>query len=128
MRCPHCPLQGGRCRGEELRRLCTLVDPEALGYDPRYLSRLSPDADPPAYPSLARQAVNLAGAVASHVASGLAEASESEKARRLAVCRACPSFDATESRCRECGCYMEAKAGWESGTCPLGKWDAGTER
>lgn len=78
--------------------------------------------EPPAYPSLARQAVNLAGSLASHAVNGLATVSEEEKARRLAICRRCPSYDPCQARCRECGCYMDAKAAWESEACPLGKW------
>lgn len=60
--------------------------------------------------------------------------SEAEKKVRLAVCAACPEFDAEERRCTRCGCFMDVKAGSltnrnperalriEITHCPLGKW------
>lgn len=44
------------------------------------------------------------------------------KQERLAICRSCESFDNGFSTCRECGCYMPAKATFAAIECPLGKW------
>lgn len=73
-------------------------------------------------PPLAKQAAGFATALAKHAASGFALAGEDEHGRRLAICQSCPSFSPRDSRCMECGCYMETKASWESAACPLGKW------
>lgn len=73
----------------------------------------------PAYPSLATQAGNAIGAASRFVASGLAVAEAAERDRRLAICRACPEFDAGQGRCKICGCYMSFKARLLSERCPL---------
>lgn len=46
-----------------------------------------------------------------------------EGGRRLAICEACPSFDTTSNRCRECGCVMSLKSQLVASTCPLNKWE-----
>lgn len=46
-----------------------------------------------------------------------------EGGRRLAICEACPSFDTSSSRCRECGCVMSLKSQLVASTCPLNKWE-----
>ena len=44
---------------------------------------------------------------------------------RYATCKACPFFDAESKRCKDCGCFMEAKT-WVGGNpdtlCPQKKW------
>jgi hypothetical protein len=36
-RCSHCPVgEGSRCKGQEIRRLCELVDPTSAAYNPAY--------------------------------------------------------------------------------------------
>lgn len=97
-------------------------DPVVRAHARNRLAAMGPE---PEYPSLGRRALNLAGAVASHVASGLAVVDDGEKVRRIGICRSCPSYAAAEGRCLECGCYMEIKARWESGDCPSGRWTAG---
>jgi hypothetical protein len=91
--------------------------PESLpGPDP---ADWVPSADappPPAPPSLARQALNFAGAVARHVAHGMPTVDDAEKARRLAICRECEHFDA--GRCRLCGCFMAIKSAMALEKCP----------
>lgn len=45
---------------------------------------------------------------------------------RMATCKACPFYNADQSRCSECGCFMEAKT-WVGGDpnmlCPKQKWE-----
>ena len=44
---------------------------------------------------------------------------------RYDTCKACPFFDAESKRCKDCGCFMEAKT-WVGGDpnmlCPQKKW------
>lgn len=53
-RCPHCPRGGLPCRGEEVGRLCQLVNPEHAAFNPAYREVLEPagfEADDPDNPS-----------------------------------------------------------------------------
>ncbi len=47
------------------------------------------------------------------------------RAERMTTCKACPAFDHDSKRCKQCGCFMEAKT-WVGGNpdtlCPLKKW------
>lgn len=49
----------------------------------------------------------------------------SVREERYATCRTCPAFNPKSKRCKECGCFMEAKT-WVGGDpkklCPLQKW------
>jgi hypothetical protein len=42
MKCSHCPIKE-QCRGEEIARLCDLVDPRHRDYKPGYASILAQD-------------------------------------------------------------------------------------
>ena len=58
-RCPHCPAEeGARCKGQEIRRLCELVDPTSAAYNPAYVSLLVQAADAGERPS-ARETLAL---------------------------------------------------------------------
>lgn len=77
-------------------------------------------------PSVRRMVAGL-GEAAVGVAVGLATGQgatvdEEVKQRRLSICSLCSRFDAKRSRCRECGCFMEIKAGLASAACILGRW------
>ena len=41
---------------------------------------------------------------------------------RLAVCKTCPEYIELTRQCRECGCFLPAKAAVSSMDCPLDKW------
>ena len=47
---------------------------------------------------------------------------ESVRQQRLLVCQSCESFSNRLNSCRECGCYMPAKASFAQTECPQGKW------
>ena len=71
---------------------------------------------------------NYAKAIATHVASGGALASDEEIGRRLEVCQLCPQRTGG-NRCSVCGCYLdegpdgrEGKALWLESECPIGRW------
>jgi hypothetical protein len=41
---------------------------------------------------------------------------------RLDTCRSCDSFQKHLRMCKECGCFMPAKARALNSTCPRNKW------
>lgn len=51
---------------------------------------------------------------------GASKASEGLAKARLAACATCPFYAA--GFCRQCGCYMPAKAYIEQAKCPKGNW------
>lgn len=83
---------------------------------------------PPRLPSPARLAVNFARAAARRAEAFLhgrpADVPAAERQRRLAVCAQCPLLLATVRRCRhrDCGCWVDEKAGWATEECPEDCW------
>ena len=135
--CPLCTHQTpDQCPGRSHRALCrhlecrpdlwaakiaSLPPSEA---EPKDLSDLGPCPEP-SLPSLLTQAANLAGAVARHVAAGRPQASPEVVEARLAICRVCDHYRASDGRCggkQGCGCYVSIKASWEDQRCPLNRW------
>ena len=102
--------------------MCNAIDPSHPDCDPAYKR----DAQP-VYPSLATMAANAvaaAGRVAAAFASGQpVKVSAEVYEARLATCRACEAYDATQARCTKCGCGG-LKLGLATEKCPLGKWKA----
>jgi glycosyltransferase involved in cell wall biosynthesis len=82
----------------------------------------------PELPPLASRAANYARAQVRHTLDGRAKADDATVAARLAICGGCDRLRASDRRCAECGCPVEAKAAWRSEACPLGKWGATDER
>lgn len=85
-----------------------------------------PAPKPPAYPPLARQALNSAKA-AGRVVKAIAkrepvQVSGEEQARRLAICHACEHYDSSQDRCRKCGCRVNWKARLATEHCPINLW------
>lgn len=82
--------------------------------------------DKPELPGTITMAVNLAKAVAAHVADGAKHVSTEQMQTRLEICSLCPQLkpgaDAEKDRCAACGCFLAEKAAWRSTTCPIGKW------
>jgi hypothetical protein len=72
------------------------------------------------FPPWAKQAWNLAAAVADWLAAGGHGIDRPQYEARLARCDACPNRDA--HRCRVCGCYVRGKAAMPTESCPLGLW------
>ena len=77
-------------------------------------------------PSLPRMALNLAGAVAGHLADGLKERSMEKQFEYLSICKVCDQMIIKDEKWRctnvSCGCFIETKVKWESAHCPIGKW------
>ena len=61
---------------------------------------------------ITKNAVNGDVLVASEVKQG-----------RLEICSKCDSFKSLTRQCRECGCFMDLKAGLKDMTCYKGKWN-----
>jgi hypothetical protein len=71
---------------------------------------------------------NYATSTAEWIKNGMQPVSETAYEERQAICRGCDRFRSEDSRCAECGCYIDIKAArlttpGES-DCPLGKWPA----
>jgi len=45
---------------------------------------------------------------------------EEEQQERLSICKMCESL--RQNRCRQCGCYMNAKVKFTASQCPIQKW------
>jgi hypothetical protein len=80
----------------------------------------SSQAETASFPSLHRQAWNLARALADFVADGCTTVSRQEYEARLAVCDACDQRHG--NRCLVCGCRLALKARGRAFQCPLAKW------
>lgn len=56
--------------------------------------------------------------------------SEQVKQERLTICKSCDRYSSALRTCKECGCYMPAKAMFAATNCPINKWqeaEAGTD-
>ena len=74
-------------------------------------------------PSIGKMAKGLLKTAGQAVRHGKVSAEIREE--RYNTCKACPFFDAESKRCKDCGCFMEAKT-WVGGNpdilCPQQKW------
>lgn len=77
-------------------------------------------------PGLFSQAANFITSAVGHALEGFPATPEAERERRLSICRACPEFEPNAARCKQCGCFMNTKAGWLDARCPLNKWVVAT--
>jgi hypothetical protein len=79
------------------------------------------------YPSMGKQASSLAKFTFQIIKKALhSEAlfvSDKVYNERLDVCKSCDYFDPEQTRCRQCGCYLEQKARFALDSCPINKWD-----
>ncbi|HRJ73116.1 MAG TPA: DUF6171 family protein [Terrimicrobiaceae bacterium] len=78
-------------------------------------------------PPRGTQIRSFAGAVVAECGAALAgepSITGDQKADRLAVCEGCEFFVTADRRCSQCGCWMDAKAGFRSAVCPENKWPA----
>jgi hypothetical protein len=67
-----------------------------------------------------KEVFNLTSSLFNHAANKFKKADEIIKNERLSICYNCDKFE--NSKCKECGCYLEIKASWDSEKCPLNKW------
>ena len=121
-----------RTKHERYRTLCADDHPDREIHRARVTAKASgPAPSPAAYPSLFRQAANLAGAAGRVVAAAAKGepvlASPEVRAERTAICAACEFHDAAKNRCTKCGC-TGAKLHLAPMQCPLTppRWKAVT--
>ncbi len=81
-----------------------------------------PIANKTSGPTLAEKIINLTVAGLKHVANGLKNVSDEEKAKIMEICSGCEVLNKNDNSCGNCGCFVSVKAAWESEKCPLGKW------
>jgi hypothetical protein len=78
------------------------------------------------YPSLPEQGKNLAKfafeVVKNAMQSEALFVSDEVKESRLEACRSCEWYDASQGRCKHCGCFLEHKARFALDSCPIDKW------
>jgi hypothetical protein len=78
------------------------------------------------YPSLPEQGKNLAKfafeVVKSAMQSEALFVSDEVRESRLEMCRSCEYYDASQVRCKHCGCFLEHKARFALDSCPIDKW------
>jgi hypothetical protein len=79
------------------------------------------------YPSLSEQAKNLTQFVSDvtkdAINSGSLFASKEVQQERLSICHKCEYYDPNQERCKHCGCFLEHKTKFSSGSCPINKWE-----
>jgi hypothetical protein len=74
------------------------------------------------YPSIGQQAKNLIQSVGNVVKNPYI-VSDEVKQERLNICSLCEHHDYVMNRCRECGCFLNAKVIFAGNSCPIGKWN-----
>ena len=74
-------------------------------------------------PSAGKMAKGLLKTAGQAIRNG--KVSQEIREERYDMCKSCPFFDAESKRCKDCGCFMEAKT-WVGGDpdtlCPQKKW------
>lgn len=103
-----------------------------LGPTPNGAAPVPIDAESPkpTYPSLARQGVNFARALAKWAAEGAETRTAEEINELLVICQNCPSkaYDPKGEACMLCGCPVKAAGAWrnklamKTEKCPKGHW------
>jgi len=90
------------------------------------LKKLPITPTPQKFPSLIKEAKNLAGCVG-RAAKALVThkkvlAPTEIRAERIAICEKCEYFAKDAVRCYKCGCKLFAKVALATEACPEGKW------
>lgn len=80
----------------------------------------------PAMPSVGAMTRSVAQSMVRNVQSVAAgnplRLSEDEAKKRLDICKTCEFFNASQTRCTKCGCFMAVKTYLKAERCPVGKW------
>ena len=87
------------------------------------MSEMNDEKQMPGLAEQGRNLVNLMKDVGEDIFAGQDIFVEQfEQKRRYDICQACPSFEHSRKRCRECGCFMMNKTALRASKCPLKKW------
>ena len=113
--------RGGGGAGGRLPRDRTGRELAAVLRSRGVLAKAKPPVDPE-LPGWLEQAANFTVAAARHALAGFPIAPPELAEARLAICRGCDRYRASDERCAECGCNVHGKASWENERCPLLKW------
>ncbi len=78
---------------------------------------------PPAMRKAGEAVAAAAKRVVAHSTRAVKWADDAERARRVAICQACPHLRrSTIERCGKCGCPIRGKAAFLRATCPDKRW------
>ena len=83
------------------------------------------NGETPALPSGGEMLKSGVGAIGQIIRHGIEKVSSEERARRLAICKACEFLihkEGKSDRCAKCGCFLKWKTALESWHCPIKKW------
>jgi len=95
----------------------------ALPEDREWILNGKAGPTPSQMPSVGKMAKGFMKTAGQALANG--KVTREVRDERYATCEACPMFNPESKRCRECGCFMQAKtwiAGDKKMLCPLDKW------
>lgn len=77
------------------------------------------------YPSFLQQGQNLINSAKEILTSNQPLlVSDEIKEQRMNICRACDEYDASQVRCKKCGCFLLIKTTFSVDSCPLQKWSS----
>jgi len=114
---------GQSCSPERSERMRALFDglpipprpPEPL---PACAKGATATAEPHS-PNLLTRMATAGAAGMDWAKSGFQMRTPAEQAEILEICKGCEHFNAANTSCRECGCYLNLKARLKSARCPL---------
>lgn len=90
------------------------------------IDSLQASTKPQQMPSVGSMAKNVVQSVVQNVQSVAAgntlRITDQEANDRLNICKTCDFFNANQTRCNKCGCFMAIKTYLKAEKCPLGKW------
>lgn len=69
-----------------------------------------------------KEVVNFANSFYNHARDGFKKVEDSIYNNRIDICKSCEYFDSEDMRCKNCGCFLDIKASWNSEKCPIDKW------
>lgn len=74
------------------------------------------------FPSLLQQGKNLISSLKDIISEDDILVSYEIQHNRMNICKMCDRYSERRKRCKECGCFLEAKTKFSSSKCPLDKW------
>jgi hypothetical protein len=67
-------------------------------------------------------ALSLANVIEHAISTGQIVADRGTVDKRIQICTQCKYREPIRNRCKACGCFLAAKSGLASETCPQGYW------
>ena len=91
-------------------------------YDPEQEESM-PEENNSSMPSFFQMARNAGASMVNHAMNSFQSVPANVKEERIKICEGCEHYNSESTRCDECGCFINIKAGWASEKCPIDKWD-----